>query len=122
MNARFIEIPRAQWPQDIPTTTGSDRVSAWQSRDFLVQLFTEGDFVMRLTVNRKRLLPNGRFDDAITWDELMSIKRDCGFPDKWAVEVFPDERHVVNVANMRHLWLLPNRPAFAWFDRKKGGA
>lgn len=122
MNSRFIEIPRAQWPQDIPTTQGSDRISVWQSRDFLVQLFSEADFVLRLTINRTKLLPNGSFADAITWDELMAIKRDCGFPDKWAVEVFPDDRQIVNVGNMRHLWLLPSRPSFAWCDRRKGGA
>jgi hypothetical protein len=32
----------------------------------------------------------------------------------WAVEIYPADGDVVAVANMRHLWLLPEAPAFAW--------
>ena len=31
-----------------------------------------------------------------------------------AVEVFPADDQVVNVANMRHLWVLPEPLPFAW--------
>lgn len=31
-----------------------------------------------------------------------------------AVEIYPAERDIVNVANMRHLWVLPERLPFGW--------
>jgi hypothetical protein len=30
------------------------------------------------------------------------------------VEVYPPDEAVVNVANIRHLWLLAEAPAYAW--------
>lgn len=42
----------------------------------------------------------------LTWDELQHIK-EALLPGRWAVEVFPPEALVQNVANVRHLWVLP---------------
>lgn len=33
---------------------------------------------------------------------------------RWAVECYPPQRYVQNVANMRHLWILDNEPRFGW--------
>lgn len=44
----------------------------------------------------------------------MRLKAECGRGDKWAVELYPPDEAVVNVANIRHLWLLPEPPAFGW--------
>jgi hypothetical protein len=52
--------------------------------------------------------------DGITWDQLQEIKRGVGLGDKLAVEVYPEDKNIVNVANMRHLFVLPERPLFAW--------
>ncbi|WP_441316779.1 DUF7694 domain-containing protein [Halomonas sp. hl-4] len=30
------------------------------------------------------------------------------------MEVYPDDANIVNVSNMRHLWVLPEQPAFMW--------
>lgn len=87
----------------------------WRSRDFFVQVFNEGG-VVRLTVNRT-YAPNGiDWADGITWDELQRIKAEVGRNDRWAVEVYPPDEHVVNDANMRHLWLLDTAPTFGWTD------
>lgn len=48
---------------------------------------------------------DGNWIDGITWDELMEIKRQCGFGDRLAVEIYPPDEHIVNVANMRHLFI-----------------
>lgn len=32
-------------------------------------------------------------------------------------QIYPDDDNIVNVANMRHLWLLPEPPAFMWRER-----
>lgn len=100
---------------DWPTTAQQDtRVEVWQCQDYLVQLFEEPNDVLRMSVNRTKLLTSGRFDDGISWGELQRIKRDVGLGDYWAVECFPADEHVVDVANMRHLWVLPEAPAYGW--------
>jgi hypothetical protein len=107
------DIPRDQWPQGV---NGHARVL--RSRDFLVQVFEAKDGATRLSICRSRLLRSGRWDDGITWDELQRLKAEAGFADSWAVEIFPPSADVVNVANMRHLWIVARRPPFAWSDAK----
>ena len=72
--------------------------------------------VVRLSINRTTLGANGRWDENITWDDLQRLKREAGYGDKDAVEVFPADVDVVNVANMRHLWVFVGnyRLPFAW--------
>lgn len=96
-------------------------IRAWTSRDFLVQLFIDkfdGDSVEypRLTVNRTELTNDGEWADGISWDSLMRIKRELGFGECWAVEVFPPDEHFVNDANMRHLFIVA-QPPFAWVKK-----
>ena len=107
-------VPLEKWPM---TFRPPGIHSVWRSRNFLAQLYTH-ETVPRLSINRVAL--NGdRWEDGITWDELMRVKRECGFADVWAVECFPPDREVVNVANQRHLWLIGNEsPAFGWARRK----
>ncbi len=45
-------------------------------------------------------------DGAITWDHLQSIKTEVWGTEARAIEVYPDERNLVNNINMRHLWRL----------------
>ncbi len=57
---------------------------------------------------------NGDWAANITWEELQAIKNRIGYADKTAVEIFPAEKDTVNVANMRHLWILPESLTFGW--------
>jgi hypothetical protein len=88
-------------------------VRCWVSRWFYVQLYLEKSGA-RLSVNRCAITNDGHWKDDITWDELMKIKGQAGFGDWWAIEIFPPANEVVNVANMRHLWLLKEAPTQAW--------
>lgn len=106
-------IPRDEWPEGLAYRPGAP-VAVWRSRGFLVQFFAEpAPAVGRLSILRTTL-KGDRWADEITWDELQRLKSEAGFDDKWAVEVYPAAGSVVNVANIRHLWLLPEAPAFAW--------
>lgn len=58
-----------------------------------------------LTVNRTRRDGRG-WRDGITWDELQRVKNETIGPKFWCAEAYPPEDRVVNVANMRHLWVL----------------
>ena len=90
-------------------------VDLWRSNRFLVQLYEARDGGQRLSVCRTMLdTTTGRWLDGITWDELQAIKRQVGFGDRMAVEIYPADAQVVNVANMRHLWILDQPLPFAW--------
>lgn len=109
------EIPKADWP--ITANTDSTRLRAWRSRHWLVQEFSApAPAVVRLSVNRTTVT-DGRWEDGISWDELQAIKREIGYGAQQAVEIYPADRDVVNVANMRHLWILAEPLAFAWKGR-----
>lgn len=94
-----LEIPEGATDRQDPPC-----VRAWRNRDFLVQQYEEGDWI-RLSVNRTVLRADGRWADGISWDMLMVIKAGVGFADRLAVEAYPRADHVINVANMRHLWI-----------------
>lgn len=85
----------------------------YRSREFLVQEFREND-VVRLSINRTRITKAGDWQDGITWEELQRLKAECGWGDSQAVEIFPPERDVVNLHNIRHLWIPRIALPFAW--------
>ena len=103
--------PREQWPEK--AYTGAHTV--FRSREFMVQVFdAKAPSIARLSINRTAL-DGTRWQDGISWDELQRIKNECGFTDYDAVEVFPTADTVVNVANMRHLWVVEHGTlAFKW--------
>jgi len=71
--------------------------------------------IVRLSVLRTSLDTAGGWQQDITWEELQRLKREAGYGDHDAVEVFPPDADVVNVANIRHLWILePGHLPFAW--------
>jgi len=106
----MTEVPVDQWPAAMVGIV----IRFWRSQRFLAQLHPERGDILRLSVNRTTTKTSARWEDGITWDELQAVKAECGFADTWAVEVYPPADNVVDVANMRHLWLLPKAPAFAW--------
>ena len=99
--------------------SGQTCLGAWRSKRFYAGLYEEPNGSMRLSVNRTEIdLKTGNWKDGITWDELNTVKEQCGFGRVWAVEVFPPTPHLVNVANIRHLFLLAGRPDYAWAKKK----
>lgn len=106
------EVPRDMWPINGPVDASRSRV--WLSRSFLVQEFVASNgAAFRLSVSRTT--HNGdRWAENITWDELMQIKRECGYANADAVEIYPSDADVVNVANMRHLWIVEGFIPFKW--------
>jgi len=114
-NARRQEVltpvPRDQWPR---VEHDEHRLEVWISSYFLVQVFDESHGVRRLSVCRTTMGPDGRWDDGISWDELMDVKRQLGLGDAYGVEVYPRDQDIVDEANMRHLWLLPEPLQIGW--------
>jgi hypothetical protein len=110
--AHLVEVPRDEWPERAPPGL----LRALRSRTYLVQVFNEGHagVLVRLTVNRTGITPRGGWVQDIPWEDLQRLKREAGYGHCDAVEVFPPDEDVVNVANMRHLWVLVEPLPFAW--------
>ncbi|PLS26016.1 DUF7694 domain-containing protein [Bifidobacterium parmae] len=92
-------------------------LKVWRSRDYFAQLYRDRNGYLRLSVNRVGIDLNGRWKDGITWDELQRVKQET-IGDAWAVEIYPPKTDLVDVANIRHLWILDQRPPYAWHDKK----
>lgn len=84
----------------------------YKNDEFLVQVFNLDGEPTRLTVNKVKRKGNN-WADGITWDQLMQVKRLLGFAQQCAIEIYPPDEDIVNVANMRHLWVV-DMPDFAW--------
>jgi hypothetical protein len=110
------EVPPEQWrsqPRALPNMT-----RVFKSRAFFVQEFTEASGVIRLSVNRVKYNA-GRagflsWYTGVSWDDLQWLKQELGYGARCGVELYPPEADVVNVANIRHLWILPAPPEFMW--------
>jgi hypothetical protein len=115
-------LPRESWLDRYPGNHPPLRV--WQSRNYLVQLFDEAPLtpkvdVFRLTVCRVTLGDDGHWDENLSWDELQEIKREVGYGEWYGVEIYPRDSDVVNVANMRHLWVVSSPLGIGWFAQRR---
>ena len=110
--AHLIPMPREEWPSGTP----SHLIEAWRSREYLVQVFEERTPAVRvrLSINRTRITKDGGWSQDIPWEDMQRLKREAGFGMFDAVEVYPSDLDVVNVANMRHLWVMREQLAFTW--------
>lgn len=102
-------MPKDQWP----ILLGVAPVEVWLSSRFLAQVYEEAGGVLRVSVCRTRLDARGQWEENLTWDELMDVKRQIGRAEAYAVEVLPADSKIVNVANMRHFWIL-REPLVGW--------
>lgn len=103
-------VLRKDWPLAAALVSNPPS-RVWRAHDFLVMLYLYEERP-RLSIMRTVLYGN-KFADNISWDEIQRLKREAGFGDQCAVEIFPPDSAVVNVANMRHIWLV-DPPSFMW--------
>lgn len=95
-------VAEAEWPHGLADLPAGERPRyVWKSSRYLASLWLEDHRPPRLSVRHIA----DPCDESISWEELQRIKRECGFGDQAMVEIYPPESDVVNVANMRHLWL-----------------
>lgn len=105
-------IPKSEWPN----SQQPNLVDAWRSRDYLVQIFKEKSSLapFRMSVNRIGIDGKGDWKQDIPWEDLQRMKNELGWGGFDAVEVYPARQDTVNVANMRHLWIMADPLEFAW--------
>lgn len=110
---KFEPVPSSSWPS---MSVGVKRPSQiWRSKKYLVQVYVENGLAeIRLSICRTTLNNMGQWEDGLSWEELQKIKSDIGYGHVFAVEIYPPDYDVVNIANMRHLWLIRNPPEIGW--------
>lgn len=115
----LAQVPRDQWPV---MHTAEEVIEVWRSREFLVTVWrpTGISGCVRLSINITDIAEGGdatTLKDGLSWEDLMSLKRQCGRGHLDAVEVFPADEAIVNIANMRHLFVFDEKLPYVW--RKK---
>lgn len=91
-------------------------LKAWRSNRFLAMFCKEPNGI-RLSINRTEIdTALGTWKSGISWDQLMDIKRACGYGETHAIEIYPADSAIVNVAAIRHLWLLEEPPPQLWTE------
>jgi len=105
-------MPRATWPAGFPREV----VQVWRSRDVVVQVYGPSGpgVVARLSICGTALDDTLDYATTFSWESLQAIKDAVGYAAFDALEVFPRAADVVNVANMRHLWVVADPVPFAW--------
>ncbi len=110
---RLEQIDAKDWPRKIEGLTRVFRNKGVLVQEFAPAAGTEDMVHCRLSVNLIDLAGD-RWADGIGWDQLQAIKNEMGYGAFDAVEVYPRATDVVNVAAMRHLWVLKGYLPFAW--------
>ncbi len=107
--AHLKPVPADDWPAEmVRARNESTLIGLWRSRRYLVMGFAEPDGILRLSVQRTEWqAAHANFADRIPWDDMQQIKAEAGYGDRTAVEIYPPDSEIVNVANMRHLWVMP---------------
>lgn len=111
---QLAEVPQEQWP---PGKENDNRIRVLRSRGFLVQVFNEDD-CLRLSINRTDIDLEGNWKENISWEQIQQLKRQAGYGNMYAVEVYPRDYDIVNVANMRHIWVLEKDVGIGWFKNR----
>lgn len=107
----LTRVPEAAWRQSSALRTSSAPVlSVWRSCRYLVTIFEEKPRIHRISICRSALDDQGRWKDDIPWEELQRLKDEAGYSQCDAVEIYPAAADLVNVANMRHLWVCLDQP------------
>ena len=106
-------LPYTSHPQDLD--------SIWRSKKYTVMVWNV-PAGKKMTISRNEWDSHtGRYKDSILWDEIMEIKRQIGFGEQNAIEFYPPDSEVINIANVRHIWLLPKSitDSMLSFDNKE---
>jgi hypothetical protein len=112
-------IPYEEWPSIHKSTELKCKpLALWRSKKFMAQVVEEPNGSIRISINRTSINSKYEFIDGISWDDLQNIKNQIGFQDFDCIELYPAREDVVNVANIRHLFVLPESSIYNWSTQK----
>jgi len=83
-----------------------DLLSVWKNNLYIVQIYRRAlgvrSFALHLAIRRIDERP------IEGWDDLQRIKDELAGPERVAVEMYPARSELMDQANMRHLFVLPD--------------
>lgn len=94
--------------------TPNNLIKAYVSKKYFVQLYQEKNKPLRISIIKNKVNADLKWEDGLTWDEIQNIKNEIGFENNDCVEIYPAQQNVVNVANMRHIWVMNDPLPFSW--------
>lgn len=98
--------------------SGGTLIEIWRSKHFLAQVYRPNEGYQRVSVCRTSIdTTNRRWKDGLSWDELMRVKREIGRGEVHAIEAYPADQDIVNVANIRHIFLIEAPLPFFWRNK-----
>jgi len=109
----LVRVPYEDWPEHIKGNK-AEPVTMWRSRDYLILAYEDESEYKRLSMCRTDIDEKGQWRQDLSWETIQMLKDASGHADHDAVEIFPRMDDIVNVANMRHLWIMPEPLSFAW--------
>ncbi|MBI4692744.1 MAG: hypothetical protein HY749_01840 [Gammaproteobacteria bacterium] len=89
-------------------------VGVWAGDSVLVMAHQEGDAVRLAMLSTELDGAALASTDAYSFDELQQIKREVGYGDRCAVEIYPADADIVGGPAARHLWVLPPGHRIRW--------
>ena len=116
------EVPRSKWEHLNLGIPEADAFRVFKSDRFLVQI-RRHNYAVLLCVCKCKFKKFGQgieYADGITWDELQEIKNQCGYENSWLCEYYPPKDKLINVANIRHLWVMDKDPENKLNDKIPG--
>ena len=97
-------IPYSSHPQDIE--------HIYRSKKYTVILWKQG-IDPTLLMGQKISISRNEWDSKsrryvgdIVFDEIMEIKREMGLGEEKCIEFYPKDSELVDLANMRHIWVI----------------
>lgn len=112
--AHLLPVPAADWPKQ-RLDAREKLVGLFRCATHLVQVYeAPAPALVRLSIQRTMIDDQGEWVQGITWDDLQRLKSQAGYGAFDAIEVYPVDRDVVNVANIRHLWVMQSELPFKW--------
>ncbi len=104
----FERVPESEKPELFARQRErvGDLLTVWKNNLYSVQVYRRAygsaEEALHLAVRRHD-------ESAVQgWDDLQRIKNELAGGHRVAIEIYPDEAELMNQANMRHLFVLPD--------------
>lgn len=108
----LFRVEKSEWPETQPGW--SRPIDVIGGLGLISLVFQEGSGRLRISARWAQI--GAVWDKTpIGWEALQAVKNFVA-PQRAALEIYPVEGREVNVANMRHLWVLPEKTGipFGW--------
>jgi hypothetical protein len=113
----LVELPPESWKDE---KAPPNLIRVLRSRKYLVQINEiTPDKLLMMGISR---IANFKIDaklvDHITWPELQTLKREAGYHDKCAVEIYPPDGYIADTG-ARHLWIYLQGVPYFMFGKEQ---